>query len=168
MILRAIALVVLTVSMSGFAQTILPEAPEPSGDRYNVRIVNGHIESVKTHEHRFVNKATVSWFVADEGTRMIDAYSTTRALNSPCGCFHEDLLPDSIARNKGAIFAYSAAVPLAYAGIGYLFHKFGWHRMEWVPNAADTAYDGILGLSNLQLKAPATVTGTTTNNYPLQ
>lgn len=116
--------------------------------------VSSFAQNAPEKPHRFFDKTNIALFSADALVRTLDAQSTRAFETNPCKCFHEEYLPDSIAKSTPKMYGYSLAVSGALIGVAYLAHRTHHHRIERLIPIADIGYDGRLVVNNWMLTAP--------------
>jgi hypothetical protein len=102
-------------------------------------------------QHTKVPKLTNSFFTrteialisADTLARSIDAFTTNRIINNPCGCWHEANVPFATGTKAGS-WAYSEGIVALNVGASYALHRLQHDRLAELVLAVDVAYDGTL------------------------
>jgi hypothetical protein len=85
------------------------------------------------HHHRFLSKRNLTLFAIDAASRGIDAGQT---------CYHlgrgwrEQVLPTQSC--AGAV-GYLGGAVLGEIALSGIFHRLGWHRLEWLPPVTGAA-----------------------------
>lgn len=117
------------LSLAAAAQTVKPALPSgstgaaaPASPEFTPR-ESDPIEQATPLPKRFrLTKTTMGFLIADCAVRAQDAYTTHRGMQIG---FHEANLPDSIAQNNAAMWAYSMGFVATNAFISYKLEKHG-------------------------------------------
>jgi hypothetical protein len=108
------------------------------------------VASLHAQDTKKIDKTELELLGASLGVRILDTYSTNRALERGA---HELFLPDFISHHPPTMAAYGVSVVFVeYLGASYLT-KHGHAKIAHVLTALDATQDGFWAMHNLTLKA---------------
>lgn len=100
-------------------------------------------------EHKFWDRTNILLYSTTAAVATADFWTTRRAISR--GASELNPLAEPFAGSDGAFAAYKLATLSGYVGLGYLFHRKGWHSLERAAPVVAIATDGTAAALNLRI-----------------